>query len=66
MSMECKKKCKRRVEMKMIPLEKQSKAARRKYYSNQRGSWNGVNPVTRVEVNRKAYNRKRDRKVIPE
>ncbi|MCQ2452430.1 MAG: hypothetical protein MJ075_04760 [Oscillospiraceae bacterium] len=52
--------------MKMVPLEKQSKAARRKYYSNQRGSWNGVNPVTRVEVNRKAYNRKRDRKVIPE
>lgn len=45
--------------MKMIPLEKQSKKARRDYYAKQRGSWNGVKPVTRVEKSKKAYDRKK-------
>lgn len=33
---------------KMVPLSKQSKKERRKYYASKRGSWNGVSPVTRV------------------
>lgn len=48
--------------MKMIPLEKQSKSARLSYHKSHRGSWNGLCPVTRVAPNRKAYNRRRDRK----
>lgn len=42
-----------------IALCKQSKKAQRAYYRQQRGSWNGVKPVTRVMPNGKAYNRKR-------
>lgn len=40
-------------------LCKQSKKAQRAYYRQQRGSWNGVKPVTRIMSNGKAYNRKR-------
>lgn len=32
---------------KFIPIEKQSKKAQKAYHSQMRGSWNGVNPVTR-------------------
>ena len=42
-----------------IDLSKCSKAQRRAYYAKQRGSWNGVNPVTRVVPNKKAYDRNR-------
>ena len=41
----------------MIPLEKQSKKARKAFYAQQRGSWYGVNPVTRRAANPKAYDR---------
>lgn len=41
-----------------IALCKQSKKAQRAYYRQQRGSWNGVKPVTRVMPNGKVYNRK--------
>ncbi len=55
---------------KMIPLSKQSKKERRKYYTSKRGSWNGVSPVTRVVQSRKIYDRKRmksaDRKICAE
>ena len=55
---------------KMVPLSKQSKKERRKYYSSKRGSWNGVSPVTRVVQSRKIYDRKRmksaDRKICAE
>ena len=44
---------------KMVPLSKQSKKERRKYYASKRGSWNGVSPVTRVVQSRKIYDRKR-------
>lgn len=44
---------------KMIPLSKQSKKERQKYYASKRGSWNGVSPVTRVVQSRKVYDRKR-------
>ena len=55
---------------KMVPLSKQSKKERRKYYASKRGSWNGVSPVTRVVQSRKIYDRKRmksaDRKICAE
>lgn len=40
-----------------IPLNKQSKKAQKAHHSMQRGSWNGVCPVTRTTPNGKAYNR---------
>lgn len=42
---------------KFIPLPKQSKAAQKKFYKAQRGTWNGLSPVTRSVPNGKAYNR---------
>ena len=44
---------------KMIPLAKQSKASRRKFFITRRGSWNGVSPVTRIALDRRAYDRNR-------
>ena len=44
---------------KMIPLNKQSKKAKKQYYARQRGSWHEVNPVTKVVHNQKAYDRNR-------
>ena len=31
----------------LVPLDKRSKKARREYHAKQRGSWHGVNPITR-------------------
>ena len=45
--------------LKTIPLKKQSKKQQRAYHAAQRGSWNGVNPVTRIVPNKKAYDRNR-------
>lgn len=42
-----------------IPLEKQSKRSQQEYYAAKRGSWGGINPVTRKPPNPKAYNRKK-------
>ena len=42
---------------KMIPLAKQSKAKQREYHAAKRGSWNGVNPVSRVVPGKKNYDR---------
>ena len=50
--------------MKMVPLEKQSKKAQREWHRQQRGSWNGVCPVTRIAPNGKAYDRKQLRREI--
>ena len=44
---------------KMIPLNKQSKKAQKRYYARQRGSWHDVNPVTKVVPNQKVYDRNR-------
>ncbi len=44
---------------KLIPLKKQSKAAQKKHAVSQRGSWEGVKPVTRVAESKKRYSRKR-------
>lgn len=43
----------------MVPLHKQSKKKQREYHAKQRGSWYGLNPVTRTVPNRKAYDRNR-------
>ena len=47
--------------MKIIPINKQSKKAKRAYYANRRGSWNGVKPVTRVVESKKVYDRNREK-----
>lgn len=41
----------------MVPLNKQSKEKQREYHAGQRGSWYGLNPVTRTVPSGKAYNR---------
>ena len=47
------------VVMKVIPLYKQSKRAQKEYHAKQRGSWNGISPVTRTVPSGKAYDRNR-------
>ena len=44
---------------KLIPLKKQSKSAQKEHAAGQRGSWEGVKPVTRVVESKKRYSRKR-------
>ena len=44
---------------KHIPFDKLSKKKQRELNAQRRGSWNGVNPVTRKTDNGKAYNRKK-------
>lgn len=56
--------CQEGSRMKSTPLEKQSKAAQREYHARQRGSWNGVVPVTRTIPDRKKYDRNRDRQAL--
>ena len=40
-----------------VPLAKMSKKAQREFHAKQRGSWNGINPVTRIVPSGKAYKR---------
>lgn len=47
---------------KLVPLHKQSKKQRKEYNAKQRGSWNGISPVTRIVPNGKAYDRKKARR----
>ena len=47
---------------KFIAYEKLSKRKQRELNAAKRGSWNGVNPVTRKSPNPKAYNRQKARK----
>lgn len=49
---------------KMVPLKKQSKRAQKEFHDKQRGSWYGINPVTRTVPNRKAYDRKAERRAV--
>ena len=51
---------------KYIPYGKLSKKKRRELDAKRRGSWGGLNPVTRKPANSKAYNRKRMRRWDPE
>ena len=41
-----------------IPVDKLSKKRKKAYYAAKRGSWNGVNPVSRQVPSKKIYNRK--------
>ena len=41
-----------------IPVDKLSKKQKKAYYAAKRGSWNGVNPVSRQVPSKKIYNRK--------
>ena len=47
---------------KFIAYEKLSKKKKRELNAQRRGSWGGVNPVTRKPANPKAYNRAKARK----
>ena len=47
---------------KIIPYEKLSKKKQRELDAAKRGSWNGLNPVTRRPENAKAYNRRKAQK----
>lgn len=44
--------------MEVIPYEKLLKKAQKKINSQKRGSWNGVNPITKIVVSKKSYTRK--------
>ena len=46
---------------KFVPFEKLSKKKQKELNARKRGSWNGINPVTRRPENVKAYNRKKAR-----
>ena len=45
--------------MKLVPLNKQSKKAQKKYHARNRRNWNGLKPTTRVVKSKKVYNRKK-------
>lgn len=47
---------------KFIPSEKLSKKKQREQNAKRRGSWYGLNPVTRKPENSRAYNRRKARK----
>lgn len=51
---------------KYVPIEKRSKKEQKAYYAKQRGSWNGVNPVTRIVPSKKIYNRKQAERWKPD
>ncbi|MBO7727228.1 MAG: hypothetical protein J6S50_01750 [Oscillospiraceae bacterium] len=46
---------------KYVPIGKRSKAAQKEFYSSQRSTWNGLNPVTRTVKNGKSYDRNRQK-----
>lgn len=46
---------------KFIPYEKLSKKKKRQLDAERRGTWHGINPVTRKPKNPKAYDRKKAR-----
>lgn len=47
---------------KFIPFEKLSKKKQREFAAQKRGTWGGMNPVTRKPENPKVYNREKARK----
>ena len=44
---------------KFIPYEKLSKKEKKRRDAMKRGTWHGINPVTRKPVSSKAYNRRK-------
>ena len=53
-------------EDKFVPKDKMSKKAQKELNDKKRGTWGNTNPVTRVQPNKKAYDRKRDKKELDE
>jgi len=47
---------------KFVPYDKLSKKKKRELDAQRRGSWYGINPVTRKPENSRAYNRRKARK----
>ena len=45
-----------------IPLEKQSKKKQKQAYAKRRGTWGGLNPVTRKPTRPNAYNRPKSKR----
>lgn len=48
--------------LKMVPLQKRSKKQQKQYHQAKRGSWNGVNPVTRSVPSSKIYDRAQEKR----
>jgi len=48
----------------LTPLDKQSKRNKKEHHARQRGSWHGVNPVTRKSENAKMYDRKKEKRLL--
>ena len=48
----------------MTQLKKLSKKAQREFYQKQRGSWNGINPTTKVVKNKKKYDRNTEKQNV--
>ena len=46
----------------VVPLNKRSKKAQKEYHAKQRGSWYGVNPITRTVPSEKDYDRYRGKR----
>lgn len=53
-------------EDKFVSRDKMSKKDKKELDSQKRNTWGNTNPVTRVQPNKKAYDRKRDNKVVDE
>ena len=53
-------------EDKFVSRDKMSKKDRKELDSQKRNTWGNTNPVTRVQPNKKAYDRKRDKKIVDE
>ena len=49
-------------EDKFVPQDKMSKKAKKELNDKKRGTWGSTKPVTKVQPNKKAYDRKRDKK----
>ena len=52
---------------KYVPLEKMSKKAQREFHKQQRGSWYGISPVSKIVESKKKYDRnqiKRDSRTM--
>lgn len=48
----------------MVPLSKRSKKVQKEYYTKQRGSWHGLNPITRTVPSGKVYDRNRVKRTV--
>lgn len=50
--------------MQTCSLKKMSKKAQREYHRQQRGSWNGIDPVSRIAPSPKTYDRNRMKRSV--